>query len=276
MRERLFGLGHVVAGLSWLLASGTAVADPILIPPLVQVAVDGNPIVGNGIATAEFDNTSNNGGSIVLHALANADGPFVHVSGEGNGGFGTNGTNLFAQADYQFVVLGPSISGPVPISITAMAEADATGGADSGGFAEAYVSSSVPRRDTGLSFLVSAQQCTKQVTVCTGSPSTAEDSAIALARPGLVYQVNVYADARGGGQDTWNIDALADPIIHVSDALIPGTTQRYSDVFSLELSPGVTQGLGEVPAVPEPGTWLLLVFGTVGIVLRLKREFRRG
>jgi hypothetical protein len=274
MSHSLVGIGYVLA-LSWLIGSGTAAADPILLPVQVQVAVGGTPITGDTFATAEYDATDSlTGGSTLLHALASAGGPVVDILGEGTHGFGFNRGSFYAQAVYQFVVMGDPALGPVPIDITGAVEADASAGTAGGGFAEAYLSSGIPLL-TGGSYLLLAQQCAEIFALCTGAPSSAEGTVIALATPRTVYNMNVYADAAGGG-DSWNVDAVADPIIQVSDAFIPHTTLRYSDVFSLELSPGVVQGLGETPTVPEPASLMLLGTGVLTLVGRHVRRRRHA
>jgi hypothetical protein len=55
------------------------------------------------------------------------------------------------------------------------------------------------------------------------------------------------------------------------------SSQSTASGPSVDIGGGYGPGgmLGPIPAVPEPGTWLLLAFGLIGLVLRARSNSNR-
>ena len=67
----------------------------------------------------------------------------------------------------------------------------------------------------------------------------------------------VIVDSPCQGRSNGTFLALADPIVQIADELIPGANINYRDAFSLSFSPGVVQGVGNVPEAATGGLMLL-------------------
>jgi hypothetical protein len=224
-----------------------------------------------GIASLDIDLTNSSGAQLIEHGNATDQGPSVSVSAEGDAPLGELGfaSTFKARAEYSFIVV-PNPGAPnarVPITIDGNIEADAS-------LTNGIFSSAAAQISSDFGDETVTANCTPSgdSVICNIDPPLAFDFA-GLAVPGADYTVGLFAGV--AGQGIFNADANADPVISVSNDFIPGTNTRWSDLFSLELSPGVVQGNGAPKSVPEPATPTLLVACLFGAALfaRRRREF---
>jgi hypothetical protein len=97
---------------------------------------------------------------------------------------------------------------------------------------------------------------------CTNSDTNVITGLVFLNTP-LLFEVT----ALGGIDQSSAFSARADPLIEITDELVPGTDINFRDAFTLSLSPDVTQSVtGPESAVPEPATDLLCSAGC-GLIL---------
>ena len=206
-----------------------------------------SPHVGT---SASEDLTPSPGRMLELQATATPFGPVASVVGEGSGTPPFSGS-AEAEVDYEIEVT--PVSGlvlkvsSVPVTLTAMVEANASGSVD---FAYA-------RAEAG--FVGTIQACTVGEVFpgdipCVSSPT---NSISGSAPPNEPIQADVFAV--GGGS---MFEASADPLFEIADELIPGTDINFRDAFTVVVSANVTQSAGPGPApppgVPEPSSALLL------------------
>lgn len=130
----------------------------------------------------------------------------------------------------------------VPVMLRANVDASALGG-------ESWAYGSVSAFGLGT-----IQACAGN-TNCSNSASNSLAGSVA---PNTSISLDILA-AGGMFRNNTGFQAAADPILAVTDMLIPGTDINFRDAFTVIVSPDVTQSLGSAPApVPEPATWILL------------------
>jgi hypothetical protein len=208
-------------------------------------------------------NVSDTGG-FEEHSEAAADpfGPNAAVRGETIGALGLPRAFAMAELDWQAVVtpmgagLVLSVS-QVPVSIAGSVDAAA-----SGDTADALAQLSTP---FGSLFSCSAVGA-GEAGFCAGiTNSTGITTLTGFVAPNIPIDLAVVAV--GAAANSANFEAMADPVLAIADALIPGTDINFRDAFTLSVSSDVTQSL--TPAAPhdapEPATLPVLAMGVFAL-----------
>jgi hypothetical protein len=245
-----------------------AAPTPAVAAPPAATSIQGCDYSVGGPATQSDDKASGASGScsimggsgslisdptVMLQASANASGlPPINRSG----------TTVQVSIDYFFTVTGGVLGAPVPIVIDSnmITSATPSNDANNSNVASAEIrlfglSSSLQRvSDDGR-----ADACALSPGDC-GHPSSFSGGLSLTVASGateeIVLGVLAAVSADQGGQAF----ASVDPAIFVDP------TFRDAAEYSIELSPGVGNGLpGTTPAVPEPATWAMLLLGFAGI-----------
>jgi hypothetical protein len=249
-----------------------AVTSPIVCDLLIVISgCGGSPVPGTS-ANFEFNDPAT-GSFTVLDATNAPTGPFASVQGHaffasGAGPFSVQRGSAGAEVSYQMRLVpaaGMPVPRFVPITVTASFDAHASGDAVAEG--EVTVGNRAPD-GTGL---LGQAACNFSGPLCTFvTPDTLDLMVDPFGPIDIIVFAGGFAEALEPGIDS-SFDARADPVVSISDALIPGTDIKFRDAFTLAISPGVTQSVGAGPgAVPEPGTWLLFAAG-LGWLLGIAR-----
>lgn len=193
--------------------------------------------------------------------------PDAGVSGSAFGQGLVDEANVFGILNYSFEVIGgaPGTVVPVDIATTLQAIPDSIGYA----FSEIQVAA-----NTNASFVI----CSAGGLGCgagtgetnfTGVLQVTALSGTAYATTGLSFNQGVHLEVEAGGAlgASFNGSTVsADPHLFV-----PPTFPNASE-YSIVVSPNI--GNGSPSAVPEPGTWVLMITGLVGLggLRRLRKQ----
>ena len=152
---------------------------------------------------------------------------------------------------YGVVTGGPEGATSVTLDVTADLLSEGTFGGT--GFADFYIG-------PAANALAGAQVC--NIADCTESQyHDTQSFVVGLGQP---FEVHLDATAEGSGFDSTAF-ASADPLFFVP--IDP-------NLYTIELSEGIDNGLPSTPGVPEPASWALMLagFGLAGAALRGRRR----
>jgi hypothetical protein len=186
--------------------------------------------------------------------------PSLWASGDYPGGLARVQAGANARLTYSFEVVGGQVGDPVHLDITTLLHWQTQGSPNAYAFSRVIVTTNLGE--------VTANICSFLCGSGTGVTDFYGDLHVDARSGGInTVAMDVYASA-AFSQDANSASAFADPRISIDPLTL--NAGNYALVFS----GGVGNSVGQLPAVPEPSSWALLLLGLGGIQLGARRRGR--